>query len=152
VAKTELGPQPPIHPVLTDAEYKAKLAELEASRQNLVKVMRGVKKDLIAQGLTTKTAVVHKGWDIHCFFPRHDHPNSIIHFQIYIMSVGIEYIPTGDVRFREMDRKKMLAARKSVSIGIEETAVTREIPGGDRRRMLLSQPAISSLLEQVLRP
>ncbi len=151
----ELGPQTPIRPILSDAEYKTRIAELNAARKYAVAVMKGVKEDLVALKLTTKAAIVHKGWDIHCFFPRRGHPNSIIHMQLYIISMGIEEPPTIDVSIREMDRKKMRKARELVSMGSEINAVTRNFkvsPNKYKDRVLLSQPAMTSLFEQVLFP
>lgn len=130
-------------------------AETEAARINTVEIMKGVKEDLVALRLTTKAAMVHKGWDIHCFFPRRGHPNSIIHLQLYITSMGIEEPPTIDVSIREMDRDKMRKARQLVSIGSEINAVTRNFkvsPNKYKDRILLSQPAMTSFVEQVLHP
>lgn len=140
--------------MLTKDQLDSLKTAMEAYRETAMTMMAGVKTDLIEQGLTTEAAEIHKGWDVHCFFPRADDPNRIIHLQLYIR---VPARPTIDVRIREMDREKIKTARKMSSVGAEETAVTKYIlPDEDHRKkqdkypVLFSQAAISIALEQAL--
>jgi hypothetical protein len=147
-------------------------AEIETNRLATEKMMQLVKKDLVERHLTTEDAIVHKGWDIHCFFPLESDPNRVIHLQLY-MSAPIERpdqledglkieFPNTHIyaRVREMDREEMEEARKLTSWGYEQSAITRYIMPNDAERkqnkerlpILFTQASIASLVEQALSP
>jgi hypothetical protein len=117
----------------------------EAHRQSTMGMMSGIKQDLIANQLTTQQAVIHKGWDIHCFFPRIEDPGKIIHCQLFIRPNRGSTI---EIKIREMDKEKIKAARKLTSVGNEETAVTKHIQ--KRAPVLCTHDMIYELLKQVL--
>ncbi|MCL5435032.1 MAG: hypothetical protein M1405_01450 [Patescibacteria group bacterium] len=119
-------------------------AEMETYREVTMEMMTGVRTDLIERGMTTETAEVHRGWDIHCFFPRTDDPNRVIHLQLYIR---VPVSPTIDIRIREMEQEKIAPARELGSIGSEEVAVTNIIQ--PRAPIFYSREVIGSFLELV---
>jgi hypothetical protein len=146
--------------------------EIETNRLATEKMMQLIRKNLVGRHLTTKDAFVHKGWDIHCFFPLESDHNRVIHLQLY-MNAPIEppdqledgfkiVFPNRHIyaRVREMDREKMEEARKLVSWGYEQSAVTHYIMPNDAERkqkkerlpILFTQASIVSLIEQALSP
>jgi hypothetical protein len=119
---------------------------IEAHRKSTMGIMAGVREDLIAQGLTTKMIFLHKGWDIHCFFPRPEDPSKLIHLQLYMQA---QRSSTVDVQIREIDKVKLSEARKLVSIGSEEFARIKTLQ--KRAPVLWSHDMIFELLKQVLK-
>jgi hypothetical protein len=142
--------------LFSDVELDTKKAEMDAKRVAAEKMMQDIRDNLVRRQLTTEDAIVHKGWDIQCFFPRQEDPNRIIHFQLYAVEKPSR-IGTIDFRIREMDKEKMLEARQLTSIGNEETAVTHYIFPNEQERKkrdkgptVFTQLAITMLIEQVL--
>jgi hypothetical protein len=141
--------------MLTNDQFDILKTAMEAYRETTMTLMTGVKTDLLEQGLTTEDAEIYKGWDVHCFFPRVNDPNKIIHLQLCIR---VPAQPTINIRIREMDQEKIKTAREMSSVGSEETAVTKYILPDEKHRkkhdkypVLFSQAAISIALEQALK-
>jgi hypothetical protein len=141
----ELRAFAPIHPLLTEGEYKDKLNVSRTRRKAMKKMMRGITKSLQEEGLTTRTTKIHKGQDIHCFFSIPNNPDRVIHFQLYSSR---QNLTTVDIRIREMDPSQFEDVRKLVSTGYEESAVTKSIL--KRVPVLYTPGSITEVLRQVL--
>jgi hypothetical protein len=141
----EIRPVGPIHPLLTEREYKDKINVSRTRRKAMKRMMRDITRNLKEEGLTTRATRIHKGQDVHCFFSIPDNPNKVIHFQLYSNK---QNLTTADIRIREMDPRKFAEARKLASTGYEESAVTKPIL--KRVPALYTQNSITEVLRQVL--
>ncbi len=142
----ELDPMPPTHPILSDAEYKARMAEMDTDRRAGIVIMKGVINTLGERKIIKKKPIIRVGWDLHIFFETGS-PHRLIHFQLHTLR---ENITSVNVTLREIDSKDLDEIRKLTSIGNEHPKNTRVIL--NRAPVPFSQVALVGVLEQVFMP
>jgi hypothetical protein len=136
-----------MHPMLSDAEYKAKMAEMETDRKAGIIIMKGVIRTLEEKKVIKKKPIIHVGWDLHIFFYPPEDSKHLIHFQLHTLRENITLV---NVTIRKIKSEDLPEVRKRTSIGNEETAVTKHIL--NRAPVPFSQVAIVGVLEQVFAP
>jgi hypothetical protein len=152
----ELGTFPPVHDMLTDAEYKNRLFEIGINRIAATNAMRHAIRKLTNLGATTEAATFNTGHSVHGDLTRIEDHTRVIHIEL---NPNTPSRRIGYVTLTEQDSDELQRVRDAglTSTGAEGTAITKyvlpdeaHLGQANNYQVLLTGDAIAGLLEQVL--